>query len=274
MTRCDRLKNKAAIVTGAGKRGDLTGTGEAISVLMARAGASVLLVDMDVLRARRTLTAIESEGGRATLFEGDVTREQDCQAMVAACVAKFGGLDILVNNVATGGTGVVTDIDVDDWDRTMDINLKSMMLSCKCAVPHMAANGGGAIINIASIDGMRAGWARNVPYSVSKAGAISLTQVLAVHHGRDKIRVNCIAPGHIYAPFVSAISDTKREQRRRAGPLGSEGNAWDVAWAAVFLASEEARWISGVVLPIDAGLLAATPLAVFDNILEGNDKHV
>lgn len=106
----------------------------------------------------------------------------------------------------------------------------------------------------------------NVPYAVTKAGAAQLARVLAVHHGRDNIRVNCIAPGHIFAPFVSQISDDKRALRRQVAPLGTEGNAWDVASAAVFLASDDARWISGVVLPVDGGLLAATPLAVYDNL--------
>ena len=106
----------------------------------------------------------------------------------------------------------------------------------------------------------------NVPYAVTKAGAAQLARVLAVHHGRDNIRANCIAPGHIYAPFVKQISDEQRALRKNVAPLGTEGNAWDIAWAALFLASEEARWISGVVLPIDGGLLAATPLAVYGNL--------
>ncbi len=145
-----------------------------------------------------------------------------------------------------------------------DTNLKSAALVSKYAVPKMAAGGGGAIIHVSSIDGLRAGVSHNIPYSVANGGLVTLTKAMAVHHGRENIRVNCIAPGHLHAPFVAAISAEKRELRRKAGPLGVEGDAWELAWAAVFLASDEARWISGVILPIDAGLLAAMPLAVLD----------
>jgi NAD(P)-dependent dehydrogenase (short-subunit alcohol dehydrogenase family) len=261
-----RLQDKVALVVGAGSRGEPAGTGYATAKLFARQGASVVLVDNNRKRAAVTEREIVGEGGRATLFVADVTREDDCAAIVEFCRERYGGLDILFNNVATHGSGKVTDIEADDLDRVFTINLKSMLLACKHAIPLMKASGGGSIINISSIDGERAGMSQNVPYAVTKAGAAHLARVLAVHHGRDKIRVNCIAPGHIYAPFVSDISDDKRTLRRKVAPLGTEGNAWDIAWAASFLASEEARWISGVVLPIDGGLLAATPLAVYDNL--------
>ena len=151
----------------------------------------------------------------------------------------------------------------------MDICLKSMAFMCKYAIPKMAETGGGSVINVSSIDGMRAGSTRNVPYSVAKGGIITLTRHAAVHHGRENVRVNCIAPGHIQTTFVSQlISDEDRERRRKIAPLGTEGNAWDVAWTAVFLASDESRWISGVVIPVDAGLFAATPLAVVDGLNE------
>ena len=185
--------------------------------------------------------------------------------MVAACHERYGSLHILFNNVATHGSGKVTEVGSDELDQVFSINLKGMMLACKYAIPLMKASGGGSIINISSIDGLRAGMNPNVPYAVTKAGAAHLARVVAVHHGRDKIRANCIAPGHIYAPFVSHINPEKRALRQNVAPLGTEGNAWDIAWAALFLASDEARWISGVVLPVDAGLLAATPLAVRDN---------
>ncbi|MEM7342873.1 MAG: SDR family oxidoreductase, partial [Chloroflexota bacterium] len=137
------------------------------------------------------------------------------------------------------------------------------------AVPAIADAGGGSIINVSSIDGLRAGNTHNIPYAVAKGGLVTLTKLMAVHHGREGIRVNCIAPGHLHASFAAhLVSEEKRELRRKAGPLGTEGDAWDVAWAAVFLSSDEARWISGVVLPVDAGLLAATPLAVWDNLNE------
>jgi NAD(P)-dependent dehydrogenase (short-subunit alcohol dehydrogenase family) len=150
----------------------------------------------------------------------------------------------------------------------LDVNLKSMMLTSKYAIPEMLEGGGGAIVNISSIAGLRAGsGGASIPYAVSKGGVIALTTQMAVHHGRDNIRVNCIAPGHIYTPMVAAgMAEEMRHLRRRAGPLGTEGTAWDIGWAAVFLASDEARWITGVVLPVDAGLLATTPLSMLRHL--------
>ena len=262
----ERLKDKIALVVGAGSRGAPAGTGYATAKLFAQQGASVVVVDNSRQRAEATERDILDSGGIATVVIADVAKEEDCQAMVDACRERFGRLDILVNNVATHGSGKVTDVGSDDFDHVFAINLRSMMLTCKYAIPLMKASGGGSIINISSIDGLRAGMRPNVPYAVTKAGAAQLARVLAVHHGRDNIRANCIAPGHIYAPFVKQINDEQRALRKNVAPLGTEGNAWDIAWAALFLASDEARWISGVVLPIDGGLLAATPLAVYDNL--------
>jgi len=262
-----RLNDKVALVTGAGSRGSLTGTGEATAILFARHGAKVLLADLDQGRARATERQIADEGGNASVFVANVTDEPACRALIDACIDRYGRIDILVNNVGALGAGKVTDIEDEVWSRALDGNLKSAALVSKFAVPQMAADGGGSIIHVSSIDGLRAGASHNVPYSVAKGGLVTLTKAMAVHHGRDNIRVNCIAPGHIHAPFVASMTKEQLELRRRAGPLGITGDAWDVAWAAVFLASDEARWISGVTLPIDAGLLAATPLAVIDNLI-------
>lgn len=244
----------------------MTGTGQATAIQFAREGASVFLVDVNADRAEETRSAIALEGGEAFVFQADVTQELGCRALVDACIERYGALHIVFNNVGGGGLGTVTDIEESAYRNAIDANLTSAILVSKYAVPRMAASGGGAIIHLSSIDGLRAGMTPNIPYAVAKGGLITLTKAMAVHHGREKIRVNCIAPGHIFAPFSSAVSEDMRELRRKVGPLGTEGNAWDVAWAAVFLASDEARWISGVVLPIDAGLLAATPLAVFANL--------
>ena len=261
-----RLQDKIALVVGAGSRGEPAGTGYATAKLFAEHGASVLLVDNNRRRAEATKQEIVDDGGTASIVVADVTREDDCQTMVEACHERFGGLHVLFNNVATHGSGRVTDVGSDDLDRIFAINLRSMMLSCKYAIPLMKASGGGSIINVSSIDGLRTGMHPNVPYAVTKAGVAQLARVIAVHHGRDNIRANSLAPGHIYAPFVSDIPEDKRALRKSAAPLGREGTAWDVAWAALFLASDEARWISGTVLPIDGGLLAATPLAVYHNL--------
>ncbi len=261
-----RLQDKVAIVTGAGTRGPMPGVGQATAILFARHGARVLLVDLDAARAAETEDAIRAEGGKALAYRADVTQEEQCRALVEACVEHFGALDILFNNVGVGARGKVTEIDDDSWQRALDGNLKSAAFTSKYAVPAMAAGGGGSIVHVSSIDGLRAGMTPNIPYAVAKGGLVTLTKAMAVHHGRAGIRVNCIAPGHLHAPFVAHISAEKRTLRRKAGPLGTEGDAWDVAWAALFLASDEARWISGVVLPIDAGLLAATPLAMLDEL--------
>ena len=187
--------------------------------------------------------------------------------MVDTAIEHFGRIDILANCVGISCLGKVTEIDEEAWDRCLDVDLKSMAFTSKFAIPKMAAGGGGSIIHISSIDGIRAGFAPNIPYAAAKGGAIALTRNMAVHHGREGIRVNCIAPGLLYTPMVSErISPEQRELRRQAGPLGIECTAWDVAWAAVFLASDESRWISGVVLPVDAGTLASTPLGMYAHL--------
>jgi NAD(P)-dependent dehydrogenase (short-subunit alcohol dehydrogenase family) len=261
-----RLAGKTAIVTGAGTRGPMVGTGQATALLFARHGANVLVVDWDAARAQETQANIAAEGGEASIFQADVTQEASCRALVEACVERYGALHILFNNVGVAGAGKVTEVEEAVWQRALDANLKSAVLVSKYAVPQMAASGGGSVIHVSSIDGLRAGMVPNIPYAVAKGGLVTLTKAMAVHHGREGIRVNCIAPGHLHAPFAATVSAETRELRRKAGPLGTEGDAWDVAWAAVFLASDEARWVSGVVLPIDAGLLAATPLSVLDNL--------
>ena len=264
----NRLQGKIAVVTGAGSRGPMVGTGQAAAILFAKQGAKVLLVDLAIESAEQTLKTIESEGGCASTFKADVTKEVECKSMVEACVERYGPPSVLFNNVGTHGAGMVTEVEESVWNRALDVNLKSAVLVSKYVVPKMAQAGGGSIINISSIDGLRAGSTRNIPYSVAKGGLVTLTKAMAVHHGRDNIRVNCIAPGHLYAPFVADISDKWRKMRRNVAPLGTEGDAWDVGWAALFLASDEARWISGAILPVDAGLLAATPLAVVGNLSE------
>ena len=257
-----RLAGKVAVVTGGGSRGDLVGTGQASAIVFARQGARVLVVDRDPDNAAKTVATIEEEGGEASLFEADVTETAACRAMVDAAVERYGALHVLFNNVGVGGSGTVVEVDEDAWDHAIKVNLKSVMLSSKHAIPKMIEAGGGSIVNISSIDGIRAGVWPNTPYAAAKGGIINLTRHMAVHHGRDNIRVNCIAPGMIHAPFVRTISDELRELRRRGSPLGVEGTAWDIAWAGVFFASDESRYVSGVTLTVDGGLLAATPLSM------------
>ena len=268
--RGTRLSGKVAIVTGAGAtgNGDFVGIGQAISMLFARHGAQVLLVDREEQNAETTLAMIREDGGDASVFVGDVTSNTDCQDMADAAISRYGKLNVLINNVGISGPGSVTDVDEDLWDTVIDVNLKSVMLTSKHAIPRMIEAGGGSIVNLSSIVGLRAGsGSPSHPYAAAKGGIIGLSNSMAVHYGRDQIRVNCIAPGHVHSPMVARHSSQEMlELRRRAGPLGIEGTPWDVAWAALFLASDEARWVSGATLPVDAGLLAATPLAMFPHL--------
>ena len=261
-----RLAGKVAIVTGAGSSGPGVGSGKAISVLFARQGAKVLLVDNVAARAEETLAMIRKEGGeagQASVFEADITKEKQCEALVKAAVERYGKLDILVNNVGISITGTVVEMREEDWDTVLAVNLKSMMLCSKHAIPKMAENGGGAIVNIASSEGLRSGTLVPIAsYNASKGGVLGLTHGMAVHHGRQGVRVNAIAPGFMTTPMVrDHLSPEKLKERREAAPIAIEGTGWDVAWAAVFLASDEARWISGVTLPVDGGMVMTTPLS-------------
>ena len=253
-----RLAGKVAIVAGAGSQGSVMGNGKATAILFAREGARVLLVDSFEERALETLEAITDERGTASVYVADVTIAADCSALTEAAVQRYGRLDILHNNVGIGGSGSVVDVSEADWDRVMAVNLKSMMLTSKYAIPQMIASGGGAIVNISSIAAIRP---RGLTaYSVSKGGVIALTQAMAIDHARDGVRVNCIMPGLVYTSMVAgSLTDAHRETRRLASPLGVEGTAWDVAWAAVYLASDQARWVTGVILPVDGGFTIASP---------------
>ena len=256
--RRPRLEGKVAIVTGAGSSGQGIGNGKATAVLFAREGAKVLLVDMTKERAEETLAMIQEEEGEASVFQADVTKADDCRRMVEAALDRYGRLDILDNNVGISRRGTVLEVSEEDWDQVMAVNVKSIVLASRYAIPRMIEGGGGAIINISSIAGLRAH--SSTPYTTSKAAVIGLTMSMAADHGKDNIRVNCIAPGLVYTPMVAPRMDAAlRETRRKAAPLGSEGTAWDIGWAAVYLASDEARWVNGVVLPVDAGLTVTTP---------------
>jgi NAD(P)-dependent dehydrogenase (short-subunit alcohol dehydrogenase family) len=257
--RALRLEGKVAIVTGAGSSGEIMGNGKATAIIFAREGAKVLLVDNQEDRVAQTLETITSEGGEASVFVADVSRADDCEAMVNTAVGRYGRLDILHNNVGIGGSGTVLEVSEEDWDRVMIVNLKSMMLTSKYSIPQMiSSGGGGSIVNISSISAIRP---RGLTaYSVSKGGVIALTQAMAIDHAPDGVRVNCIMPGPVYTSMVARnMTDERRETRRQASPLGIEGTAWDIGYAGLFLASDEARWITGVILPVDGGVTIASP---------------
>jgi NAD(P)-dependent dehydrogenase (short-subunit alcohol dehydrogenase family) len=253
--RAGRVEGKVAIVTGAGSTpGPGVGTGKAISVALAREGAKVLLVDLHPERAEETQRMIKEEGGEAAVFRADCTKWQDCAAMVMAALDTFGTVDILVNNLGLASFGTVVDLHERDWDRTFDINLRTVFLASKYAVPVMAAQGSGSVINLSSISAQRGG------------------RTIAHAHGRQGVRVNCVLPGNIVTPVAANVisvlpdSDELEELRRQASMIGSPGNAWDIAAAVVFLASDEARWITGVTLPVDAGSLRLGALGILPQI--------
>ena len=257
--RAPRLDWKVAIVTGAGSRAEGIGNGRAAAILFAREGAKVLLADVNRAAAVATLAMIEQEGGEAAVFEADVPSADHCRAMVEEAVRRWDRLDILDNNVGIGGRGTVVEVEEADWERIMRVNVTGMMLSSKYAIPAMLRSGGGAIVNISSITALRQHGL--TAYSASKGAVIALTRAMAIDHAREGIRVNCIAPGPLYTPMVYAdgMSEEMRELRRLAAPLGIEGTGWDVAHAALFLVSDEARYITGVVLPVDGGVILASP---------------
>lgn len=257
-----RLKGKVALVTGAGAQGDGFGTGKAIAWQFAMEGALVGLVDNDAGRVDATRALIEAAGGQAFAMVGDVTGSADCQRFVQETVARYGRLDVLVNNVGVGlSGGRVEQLDEAVWDRVLDINLKSAVLMVKHALPHLLATQHGAVVNIASVAGVRA-FGGGVAYGASKAGMVQMTRDLAVMYGREGLRANAVAPGHIFTPMVSGYFDeAAREVRRKVAPLALVGDAWDVAAATLFLGSDEARFITGVCLPVDGGVSEIGALA-------------
>ncbi len=258
----DRLKGKVAIVVGAGQTpGETIGNGRATSIVYAREGARVLLVDRRLESAEDTCEMITKEGGEAVAFQADAIQEEDCKRMANACVERFGHIDILHNNVGIGDrdTGV-TRLEEEDWDRILNVNMKSVFLPCKYVLPVMREQGSGCIINISSIAAVCS--VGMLAYKTSKAGVNALTHQMALGNARYGIRVNAIMPGLMDTPMaIEGISKARsipkeqlREERDAQVPLGAKmGTGWDIAHASLFLASDEARFITGVILPVDGG---------------------
>jgi len=248
------LDKKVAIVTGGGAAGDGIGNGRAAAILLARAGARVVVADRQLELAERTAQMIRDEGGEALALAADVTDEKQCREMVDAAVSQFGRLDLLDNNVGIASTGSVVQEDPEIWRRLMQVNVESMFLTSKHAIPAMLKTAkSGAIVNVASIAALRP--RGMTAYSTSKGAVIALTRAMAVDHGAEGIRVNCVAPGAVYTPMVSAegMSDTARERRRKASLLEIEGSGWDIGYAVRFLLSDHARFITGHTLVVDGG---------------------
>ncbi|TMQ28373.1 MAG: glucose 1-dehydrogenase [Candidatus Rokuibacteriota bacterium] len=253
------LAGKVAIVTGGGAAGDGIGNGRAAAILLAKAGARVVVVDRDKALAGRTVEMIREVEGEAIALEADVTQARDCAAMVQAALDTFGRLDLLDNNVGIGSRGSVVDEPEETWRRVMQVNVESMFLAAKHAIPAMRRAGGGAIVNVSSISALRPRGLTT--YSVSKGAVIALTQAMAVDHGPESIRVNCVAPGPVYTPMVyqRGMSATVRDRRRNASLLKIEGTGWDIGHAVRYLLSDYARYITGHVLVVDGGTTVTAP---------------
>ena len=254
------LRDKVAIVTGAGSRADGIGNGRAAAILLAREGCKVALLDATREWAEATKVMIDKEGGNSMVVVADVADPTSAAASVKATHDAWGRVDILVNNVGIGGPlGNAVDVDVVAWEAAMRVNVTSMMLMAKYVIPHMRTQGGGAIVNLASIDGLRGG-NPNLFYSTSKGAVVNMTRSMAAHHGPEGIRVNGIAPGYVYTPMVYAkgMEPELRDARRKNNLLQTEGSGWDVGNAVVYLVSEQSRWVTGVILSVDAGSMAGT----------------
>jgi NAD(P)-dependent dehydrogenase (short-subunit alcohol dehydrogenase family) len=258
-----RLQDKVAIVTGAGSSGPGWGNGKATAVLYAREGAKVFAVDIRSEGAEETRDIIEKEGGECVSHPADVSQSQEVRTLVEQCMRTFGQVDILHNNVGTLAMGGPEEISEEVWDHHMAINTKSVFLACKYTLPIMVEQGKGAIVNISSIASIRYTGYPSLVYNASKGALNQLTQNIAVQYASKGVRANCVLPGlmntpMIYEPLKNAYGPNGPEemirQRDKMVPLGKMGDAWDVAYASLFLASDEAKYITGALLVVDGGL--------------------
>ncbi|OWU82416.1 SDR family NAD(P)-dependent oxidoreductase [Phaeobacter sp. 22II1-1F12B] len=257
------LSDQTAVVFGAGSSGPGWGNGKAAAVAYARAGANVACIDLNMTAAEETAGIIESEGYRAIAIKGNVAIEDDVAAAVATTLSEFGKIEILHNNTGITPFGGPVDLDLADWDRAMDVNVKSVLLASRHVLPHMESQGYGVITNISSIAGIRIAGYDMSAYYTSKAAVNQLTRAIALQYAAKGIRANAILPGLMNTPLVQNAAgfkahhgdaETQMAERDAISPTGKMGDAWDVAHAAVFLASREAKYINGVLLPVDGGL--------------------
>lgn len=257
----DRLRNKIALVFGAGSSGPGWSNGKAAAVAFAREGARVVAVDRHGPAAEETRDLILAEGGECLAVQADVTSSGEVAAAVRRCLETFGRVDILHNNVGIVEMGGPIETTEESWDRVMAVNAKGMFLTCKHVLPIMLAQGAGVILNISSIAGIRYTGMNYIAYAASKGAVNQFTQSLALQYAAHGIRVNAILPGLMNTPLIvegfrSVYANVEEMIRARDAlcPMKKMGDAWDVAHAAVFLASDEAKYITGVLLPVDGGL--------------------
>ena len=261
-----RLDGKVALVTGCGTLGEGWGNGKAIAVLLARQGATVYGCDLHLEAAQATRELIRAEGGTAEVQTCDVTQAVPVQQLVQACIAKYGRIDILVNNVGRSEPGDPATMPEDIWDEQMDVNLKSAFLLCKHVLPLMATQGAGSVINISSIAGLRYVGKPQVAYAAAKAALMQMTATTAVIYAPQGVRLNSVVPGLVFTPLVKRLADKYAggdfdgfvAKRHNAVPMGRMGDAWDVAHAVLFLAADESRYITAQQIVVDGGITAAT----------------
>lgn len=261
-----RLDGKIAIVTGCGSSGPGWGNGKAIAVLFARQGAMIAGFDVDADAAAQTRHLIEGEGGTCHTARCDATRANEVEGFVADCMARFGRIDILVNNVGRSEPGGPVELDETTWDAQLAINLKSAYLACQSVLPVMERQGSGAVVSVASVAGLRYVGKPQVAYAAGKAALMQLTRTTAVLYAAKGVRLNCVVPGLMNTPLVRRLADKYAggeyerfvAHRDAQVPMGRMGDGWDVAHAALFLASDEAKYITATELVVDGGLTAAT----------------
>jgi NAD(P)-dependent dehydrogenase (short-subunit alcohol dehydrogenase family) len=253
-----RLNGKVAGVTGAAPRGEGVGNGMATAILFAREGARVVLVNRSAERAEKLAKQIRDEGGEAAVFAGDVAKADAAEAMAEFAAKKYGRLDILHNNVGIGAAGTPETVTLADWTKVLEANLTTTMLCTKYCIPKMKQGGVGSIIMVSSIAGALGlmGSSGAVAYSTAKAGLHGFTHSVAADYAAENIRANCIIVGSVHTPMVAHLGAEARERRKNMVPMKTEGTAWDIAHGAVYLASDESRWVTGILLPIDGGLVA------------------
>ena len=248
-----RFEGKVALITGGA-----SGIGRATAVRLAGEGAAVAIADINDQAAAEACHRVEDAGGRALCIHADVTVAAACEEMAGAAAERFGRLDVLVTSAGVGAGGSVVEITEDEWDRVVDLDLKAVYLSSKAAIPRMRQAGGGAIVHVASIGGLRGRWGA-ASFSAAKGGVVNLTRCMALHHAREHIRVNCVCPGVIETPLTRRwLSDPETRARQVAAhPMGRLGRPEEVAAAIAFLAGDDASFITGAILTVDGGHVAA-----------------
>jgi len=263
-----RFAGKIALVTGCGAAGPGWGNGKATAVLLARDGAKVFGCDIDLRAAEETRDLIRKEGAQCEVRVTDVGKTDQVKALVDDCIEHFGRIDVLVNNVGISGNGGPVECPEDKWRRDLDVNITSMFLTCKYVLPHMERQGGGSIVNISSLSAIRSVSVSSVSYDTTKAAVLGFSRSVALRYAKRNIRSNVVLPGLIRTPTAEQVIGDYVEQWGKQPPMGLPGEAWDIAEAVLYLASDAAKYVTATELIVDGGL--AAKMAVNDGSLDDN----